>query len=1286
MISSRRCRARAAACLAIAAATASPAWASNLTWDASGTNGATPIDGSGTWSTSAVNWSDGTTDSAWPNDPSAIAVFGSGRGPAGTVLVAGTVSTGGITFNPAGSGTYNLAGSGSVSLGGSTPTITVNGTDATIGTTLTGYGQLTVAGTGTLTLAGSNQYTGGTAVTGGTLVVASAAALGPGGLTVSTGAAVDFAASTTVGTYGNAVNNSGSFTVDAGQTLSVGGTSGHFVQSAGTLTVNGAIALGSNGAFYDYGGTLNAPVNLTGSGTIVFADTAAPAGTFTFTGTNVSATLATDTPGGSIPAGVTVLIRPTAGTASLALANATNLGTITMTVPDGGTGNLGNAFYPVVNGGTLTVNAAGSLSSPVSAPNGLTNLAGATMNLNASTAVSGDVNNAGSLTVAAGQTLTIANSGALNLSGGALTVRGALVTGYNSPAGQIAVTGGTVNGTITIANGSDLSFGQGFAGGGTFAFIGSSGTGGSINGTGVPAGTTIAVQPSAGTAGLTLNGPANAGTLLLTTADQSSGQVNIAGPFTNTGTITLASTGTQSEPITFNGTVTNAVGGTLNFNASTSSAAVVNVGGTVNVAAGQTLTAALFNQSTGTLNVVGTMAVPYGSFVDAGGTINGTIAVTGVTFGPGATSGTFVDVGNGPSLTVAATASPGSVPAGTSVSLVGSQGSAHLELDVGTIGGTVTVATNSQFQGQAFLNSTSSVLTNSGTLNLGVAGTGMGFVTVQPAINTVAGGTLNVVTSSSIGDGSGNAGGTVNVAAGQLLYVNGSFNQSAGTMNLVGSMAVSSNGTFYDFGGTINGSLNLSGGTTVAFGPNAAPATFSYNLSPGNVNLKTAYSGGVVPAGVAVSMVGTTSPASFNVFGANTSTEAVAITNAGSLTLTAANHASGSLNLYGTTATNAGTITLADAGTASTPLKLNGFTTFVNGVGGRLNVNAPVAVTGAVTNLGTVSIAAGAKLDLSASPALTVGAGGTVTLAPDAASPAVVALHGVTWPAPTAGTTGGGSATITGAATASVPMSGQIDLGGTTATFNLGDPLGTLAVTAAIANGGLTKTGPGTLVLAGPATYAGNTTITGGTVRANNPTGLATGTGTVVIGSGGTLGGNGSVGAVTVAAGGTITAGADGATVGTLTTGVQAWNGSGALVAKVSTDGSANDRLVMTGLTLNATGGGGDAFSVTVASSGSPTLAANAGVILATDTDPSSANPFNAASPSAAGLSSLALTVTGLQSATGGFALSTRPDVDSLGGYDLVLVDAATPEPASLCLLAAPVVPLLLGRRRRRHG
>jgi len=109
--------------------------------------------------------------------------------------------------------------------------------------------------------------------------------------------------------------------------------------------------------------------------------------------------------------------------------------------------------------------------------------------------------------------------------------------------------------------------------------------------------------------------------------------------------------------------------------------------------------------------------------------------------------------------------------------------------------------------------------------------------------------------------------------------------------------------------------------------------------------------------------------------------------------------------------------------------------------------------------------------------------------------------------------------TNTGSTANTALISGNLDLGGATRTFNVGDSTAALIdvnVTAAISNGGLTKTGAGTLMLGSTAspvnnTYAGLTTVSAGTLIING----TVGGGGITVGSGAILGGNLTAGGTT---------------------------------------------------------------------------------------------------------------------------------------------------------------------------
>lgn len=105
-IQSRSRLASASLVLALLASVQS-ASAATYQWDPGLTPG-TPSGGTGTWNTTNTNWSNGSSDVAWPNVAANDdkAVFG---GSAGTVALGASLTAGGLVFNTSG---YTLSGSG----------------------------------------------------------------------------------------------------------------------------------------------------------------------------------------------------------------------------------------------------------------------------------------------------------------------------------------------------------------------------------------------------------------------------------------------------------------------------------------------------------------------------------------------------------------------------------------------------------------------------------------------------------------------------------------------------------------------------------------------------------------------------------------------------------------------------------------------------------------------------------------------------------------------------------------------------------------------------------------------------------------------------------------------------------------------------------------------------------------------------------------------------------------------------------------------------------------------
>jgi len=233
------------------------AWAANYTWTTSG-SGSVLVDGSGTWNTSALNWT--TTGAgaavAWPNLTTDIAVFGVNSGAAGTVTVA-SVSANGITFNQAGSGSYVLSG-GTIAFGGTSPTITTaSGVSAAIVSSATSASGLVTRGGGILTMSGSLGL-----ASSGTFAV------GQGEVVLASGAVVSNGQAFAVGT--NVVGGTATLRIQSGASLSVNGSfagstigtssapQANVVQEGGSVTISGgfgSMILGTNGGATPYIGS-----------------------------------------------------------------------------------------------------------------------------------------------------------------------------------------------------------------------------------------------------------------------------------------------------------------------------------------------------------------------------------------------------------------------------------------------------------------------------------------------------------------------------------------------------------------------------------------------------------------------------------------------------------------------------------------------------------------------------------------------------------------------------------------------------------------------------------------------------------------------------------------------------------------------------------------------------------------------------------------------------------------------------------------------------------------------
>jgi autotransporter-associated beta strand protein len=342
----------------------------------------------------------------------------------------------------------SLAGQGRVALGTARLTVGDTGASTTFAGTLDGTGGLTKAGAGTLTLTGINTYTGGTAITAGTLQV------GDGG---------------TRGSLAGDVANAGTLAFNRADDLTFGGAvsgSGSLIKrGAGTLTLTathgftGLATLATGGLTLSSSASLVAPV-LTLAGT-----TLTSAGSLT---------------GGLVNGGTAT----TSGSVSVGV---TNTGTLTA--------SAGTLDGPVRNAGRIFV------TGPVASDATFANDSGATLTVTGAYSLAGQLTNAGTVAVVDGGRLragTVANGGLLTVAVGGSVVDDLLNTGHVVNAGTYTADVTNAAGATLINTGTVTTLSQPFANAGTLITSGTL-TGGLSN--------TGAVQAAGTLAGTVTNAP-----------------------------------------------------------------------------------------------------------------------------------------------------------------------------------------------------------------------------------------------------------------------------------------------------------------------------------------------------------------------------------------------------------------------------------------------------------------------------------------------------------------------------------------------------------------------------------------------------------------------------------------------------------------------------------------------------------------------------------------------------------------------------------------------------------
>jgi autotransporter-associated beta strand protein len=302
-------------------------------------------------------------------------------------------------------------------------------------------------------------------------------------------------------------------------------------------------------------------------------------------------------------------------------------------------------------------------------------------------------------------------------------------------------------------------------------------------------------------------------------------------------------------------------------------------------------------------------------------------------------------------------------------------------------------------------------------------------------------------------------------------------------------------------GSAIPGNLTIAGATVRLKANNQIASTATVTLT-GSALLDThSFSNTIAALSLASNSVTT---------GTGTLTLTGNVTDSGTSTI------SGNLNLGGTSQTfqvNSGAILTISAAVSGGSLTKSGSGTLVlsnrNSYTGGTTLSAGTLTAGNNSALGsgTLTLQAGT---LSAS-------GGAVSLANPVTVAGNVTIGG------SSAMTLSGALTLTGNRTLTVSNTGLTTIAG--------------AIGQSTSGLGLTKAGPGTLVLSASNTYTGLTTVSGGTLLVNGSI-----TGSVSVSGGATLGGSGTTGAVTVASTGVLLPGSSGQP-GKLSTGGVTMNG-----------------------------------------------------------------------------------------------------------------------------------------------
>jgi fibronectin-binding autotransporter adhesin len=855
-------------------------------------------------------------------------------------------------------------------------------------------------------------------------------------------------ASATITSNGNTINWAPA-TSGTAALVATGGTFGQIWSSGGNYYVWTESST-SAGTYYAVVGTLGTSSGSVAGSNFVWAGTADntwenSANWYLSSGTSAS----------SIPDGVGLTATfgsPASNSqavlgASHTVSGLTFLGTVGTTISATGAATLNltgsnSAIVPIAVAGTNTISAPVALNSPAAifvANGGQLTLSGP-ISGTGSLSTAGSGGGAGMLVLSGSNSYT----GGTTVSGGTLQLGNASALGAISNA--LSVAGGTLDlsgqavsaGTVTLASGS---------------IVDSVGSGSLTSGYfDVKTGSISAALGGVGA--LTMNG---------------GGLVNLSGSNSYTGGVTVSS-------------------GTLQLGSASalgvSSNSVVVGGGTLDVA-GQAATVGAVSLSGGAIiDSVGTGSLAAASFNVQSGSISANLA--GATAGLDQVSATGLTVLSGSnSYGGGTTVSAGSLQAVYTYSLPGYTTSGNV-----SVAGGAALILNVGGAGQFQAADVTSVLANvafNGSSYLGFDTTNAlgGTYTVADNITLPNLGLIKAGANTLVLAGTNTYGGSTTISGGALQLGSGlAVQNSTVNVGVNNGLAFSSGITQFTLGGLAGGgSVTLQ---DTAFQPVA--------LNIGGNGAATTYSGSLMGSG-SIDVTGpgilTLTGSSNFAGGATVNGGTLAVTNnAGLGTGTVTINANGALNLNGL-----GTINNAFAGSGTINVNPNGAeTTFTypfnssTTFDGVLNVNAgggKADFRGGSIAGGTINIAGGATLYLVSSASFTPVIGATIYVAGVGNGENLGALR-VEY-----------GSNVTG----NVVLTGNATIGNGSGTSN---PAGIISGSIGQQGGpyGVTLVGNGLEVFAGSNTYAGTTTISGGTLELNNANALAQTTVTVNVNNG----------------------------------------------------------------------------------------------------------------------------------------------------------------------------------------